>query len=482
MALDLDRTGGPLALWSQLLDRLAQGGLDRTESARTLAALALVRGLIAPKAREASARAIAERNRSPALAVFLAGDIPAVASAYFTSARLPTDQWLTIMADLGPVARNSLRRRDDLDAPVVSALAALGPSDTALPDLRVEGVKEERDDLPRTAGTPIAELVQRIERYRDRRARDHKAEQISAFARAEAGRPFVADANGLVRGLTGTDRSRFVGLMLDELATADTSGVDAGVVRSFERRDPIVGGRLQLVGKDGSYDIWSIAADPIFDELSGRFTGYRGFLAPLAGSQSPLEAPPSVATTVREMMHELRSPLNAIQGFAQMIEGQFLGPVSAGYRNIAARILADADNLRGAFEDLDDAARAATQPPPAITGVENLAEHARRIFALQPTGDGPSPVRADAPTLESLLERVQQFLAPAGEPLAAKVTTRGDVVSLCVSSHDNAATKAVTRFGRDFTQALVAVQGRLAGGDAQLGDREAIVNFSRVEE
>ncbi|NJS15812.1 MAG: histidine kinase, partial [Sphingopyxis sp.] len=57
------------------------------------------------------------------------------------------------------------------------------------------------------------------------------------------------------------------------------------------------------------------------------------------------------------MVHELRSPLNAISGFAQLIEGQFFGPVSNRYRDLARNIIADANFLSGAFEDIDLAAR-----------------------------------------------------------------------------------------------------------------------------
>jgi hypothetical protein len=60
---------------------------------------------------------------------------------------------------------------------------------------------------------------------------------------------------------------------------------------------------------------------------------------------------------MRQMVHELRSPLNAINGFAQLIDGQYFGPVAARYRQLAQSIMADACMLGLAFDDLDVAAR-----------------------------------------------------------------------------------------------------------------------------
>jgi signal transduction histidine kinase len=60
---------------------------------------------------------------------------------------------------------------------------------------------------------------------------------------------------------------------------------------------------------------------------------------------------------MRQMVHELRSPLNAINGFAELIEGQFFGPVAHHYRALARSIVGDAAQLAGTFDDFDVAAR-----------------------------------------------------------------------------------------------------------------------------
>src|SRR3546814_10815205 len=63
------------------------------------------------------------------------------------------------------------------------------------------------------------------------------------------------------------------------------------------------------------------------------------------------------------MTHELRTPLNAIVGFAEMIDRQMLGPAAQGYRDRAQDIVADAQRLLAAIDDMDAAARGANGAP-----------------------------------------------------------------------------------------------------------------------
>ena len=61
--------------------------------------------------------------------------------------------------------------------------------------------------------------------------------------------------------------------------------------------------------------------------------------------------------SIRQLIHELRSPLNAISGFAQIISGQMFGPVSGAYRKMADSIIADAGAVQDIIDDLEVAAR-----------------------------------------------------------------------------------------------------------------------------
>ena len=61
--------------------------------------------------------------------------------------------------------------------------------------------------------------------------------------------------------------------------------------------------------------------------------------------------------SLRELVHEIKTPLNAIIGFAEIIEGQYLGPADRGYRDRAAEIVRQARLLLNAIDDLDFAAK-----------------------------------------------------------------------------------------------------------------------------
>jgi signal transduction histidine kinase len=74
--------------------------------------------------------------------------------------------------------------------------------------------------------------------------------------------------------------------------------------------------------------------------------------------------PPAMADAdaLRETIHEIKTPLNAIIGFAEIIDGQYLGPAHRSYRHRAAEIVTQARMLLAAIEDLDFAARLQAQP------------------------------------------------------------------------------------------------------------------------
>ncbi|WP_423143062.1 histidine kinase dimerization/phospho-acceptor domain-containing protein [Parablastomonas sp. CN1-191] len=56
---------------------------------------------------------------------------------------------------------------------------------------------------------------------------------------------------------------------------------------------------------------------------------------------------------MRQLLHELRTPVNAIQGFAEIIQQQLFGPTPHEYRALAAAIAVDAARMLAAFEELD---------------------------------------------------------------------------------------------------------------------------------
>ena len=99
---------------------------------------------------------------------------------------------------------------------------------------------------------------------------------------------------------------------------------------------------------------WRLSGVPFFD--GGRFLGYRG-VALKAPSASSLLGAGSSGDSLADVAHEVRSPLNAIMGFAQMIQAETLGPAPEEHRRHAGTIIENATRLLDALDDLIDAAR-----------------------------------------------------------------------------------------------------------------------------
>ena len=209
---------------------------------------------------------------------------------------------------------------------------------------------------------------------------------------------------------------------------------------AFRRQAPFRG--VELVIADVS---WSVAGVPFFDRPSGRFLGYRGTAARLArglfGGASGDE--------FAQVAHEVRSPLNAIMGFAQIIESETLGPTPEVYRRRAGAILDNAQRLLGALDDLTDAARldrgqwpVAFEAVDAAALVRRIAERHRTLAATRGVAVAATappdlpPVRADARSLDRALRRlVAAALAVAtdGETLLIGVQRAGADLCLFVT-------------------------------------------------
>src|SRR5438270_5552183 len=106
---------------------------------------------------------------------------------------------------------------------------------------------------------------------------------------------------------------------------------------------------------------WKISGIPAFEPTDGRFAGYRGVA--LRETPTPAAAGEGAADfladpdSLRELVHEIKTPLTAIIGFAEIIEGQYLGPADHRYRLRAGEIVAQARLLLRGIDDLDFAAK-----------------------------------------------------------------------------------------------------------------------------
>lgn len=309
-----------------------------------------------------------------------------------------------------------------------SDFASFASIAASLPAVR-EALRQQPAPEPTPTGAfPIAEVVARIDAFQRQREAAPPPPR-----RAPDRFQFETDRQGVICWIDGAERGALIGVSLDHGAgpAAAVDGVASGAFRRRARFDDarlVIGGRGELAGA------WRISGVPLFDRESGRFTGYRGTARrPRADEQAEPAGP--TMESLRQLVHELRTPTNAIAGFAEMIEGEMIGPVPAPYKGYAATIVEQSRALLGAIEDLDTAARIEAQALELRAGEVALAPLVTRLLAdLAPlarlrgaeTAAQMPPalaVRADDRALERLLGRLLAVLISAagrGETVRAR--------------------------------------------------------------
>jgi len=304
----------------------------------------------------------------------------------------------------------------------------LGPQHEPEVAARDAGGDEEED-----GSFAISDVVARIDAFWKNREEGGDAGPRIAPVPAEHFR-FETDAKGVVRWVDGVSRAPVVGLSLDLQApatgTGDGSRVDGVAAGAFRRRAGFANARMAIDGESDASGDWLISAIPVFDPANGRFTGYRGTARrPRADERAePVRAPVNpTADSLRQLVHELRTPTNAIAGFAEMIETQMLGPVSDPYRDRANTIRAQARELLGAIDDLDLAARIDSAALALVPGrvtlrpvLSGIADDLAQLSALRgsalslPIDD--LAVTGDRRAVERLLARLMATLVSASGP------------------------------------------------------------------
>jgi signal transduction histidine kinase len=282
----------------------------------------------------------------------------------------------------------------------------------------------------------IAELVARIDAYqrqRDEAPIDPPEIQPELFefdqAHARSFR-FETDATGVVRWIEGAARAPLIGLSLDIAAPRGGSRVDGVAAGAFRRRAGFANARLVVDGNSDAAGHWRITGIPVFDRETGRFTGYRGTArrprpdesaAPVRDGRNP------ASDALRQLVHELRTPTNAIAGFAEMIESQMLGPVPQAYRAHAAAIRSQAGDLLIAIDDIDMAARIESnaldlRAADVLVGplLERIAGDLKPLAQLRGTNldlytsDADLMIDGDDRAVERLIARLMATLVASG--------------------------------------------------------------------
>lgn len=356
-----------ITAWRQLTDILAQRGnqLSDDDIRRSLHALAVLRPRVPESVRRDCARAVARHGRFAPLVALYANDVPAVSATMLRDARLAEADWLALLPATSAMARSVLAGRSDLPRGVYRALASLGCASVALP--QPEAVVQE-EPAPSTDAAPvpatateshpsqISELVRRIDKYQSTRAQPAQSRAPRAAFLFETG------PDGVVHWVEGVTRGAVIGLSIAEAAYGGEPGTDGVAAGAFRQRAEIINARMLLEGAPAEAGEWRFSALPWFDPATGQFRGYRASARRPHRNEIPYGRPTAEDSgdSIRQLIHELRSPLNAISGFAQIISGQMFGPVSHGYRGMAETIVADAASVQSIIDDLETAARSSS--------------------------------------------------------------------------------------------------------------------------
>ena len=517
----------------QLLDLLGTSPAEARGAQLDVAydRLAEMSGTIAAPERAALIRDLALRLRSPRLVAALSSGEPQVAATTLQRAQLSREQWLDLIPALPPAARPALRQRSDLPLEVKHLLVRLGINDRGLPAAAVSepiAAVQPTSALDATlsanddgAVIPIASverddgigaIVRRIEAYRRAKqvvenqtgsdsprlplGEDHVLSVPDTVGAAD----FASDAQLRIAWCDAGIAPMLIGMQLNRTPEID---------QLLRQRQPLSAQRLELLGAPAISGLWQIDAAPWFDPLSGQFVGYRGRLRRPASAAERVSANPAVTDSaedrIRQMLHELRTPVNAIQGFAEVIQQQLFGPAPHEYRALAAGIAGDAARMLSAFEELERLARLESGAMELDSGetdlvrltaatVAQLSAHTTSRgsgFALK-LDEAPLPVGLARLELERIVWRLLATLAGTsapGEQLKLRLRAKDGTARLdltlpaaLAAREDDALYEtgagavpqvlAAGVFGVGFALRLARAEARAAGGDLQRkGDR-----------
>ena len=344
--------------WRQLVDLVARAGPEGA-SAVVAQALDTIRAdapSIDENLRAAAARAVAGRPLPFGLLEYLVSDRLSVSAPVLAAATLATAQWREWLKLADEETRQFIEALHSEVASAVPAQAPL-PEETA----PAEEVQTAKPRAERARGPSLSDVVARIERRRRSREAQRTAASVAVPAEAPTMFRWECGPSGEIAWVDGAPRGALIGRSIARIQDTDTDRLDEDVVRAFARRAPFRDADMKVSGEGLVAGAWKISGLPAFDPTDGRFSGYRG-IAQRESAPPPVkrEAAPDMLAdpdSLRELVHEIKTPLNAIIGFAEIIQGQYLGPADRRYRERAGEIVAQAHLLLRAIDDLDFTAK-----------------------------------------------------------------------------------------------------------------------------
>lgn len=492
------------------------------------------------------------RFRNPELAAHLANFEPDVASAALSRAQLTSEDWSALIPRLPVRARGFMRLRRDLPVDVSILLERLGVHDRGLPmpQLPSEQMPEAAsvtlaatlpdtvtrtpppapDTAPTSPFDPASEgrseisaLVERIAQFKRTREATHDidgSEPRLPLGEEQPRQPrliqafgFAADAGGRIEWADGEAAAMVIGTRLVAPQQLGSSAGRSPLEHAFARRQPIVSALMELSGADAIAGKWTLDAQPRFTD-DGNFAGYFGrFRRPVvAGSAAPSAAARD-ADRIRQLLHELRTPVTAVQGYAEVIQQQLFGGAPHEYRALAAAIAGDAARILAGFEELDRLARLETGALEIDSGETDLGDLVRRTcrqldHVLQPRMAGialddgvvPHIAALDSDQAEALLWRLLATLGggcSAGEMLEASLSAHGGLVRLTCDlpvqllNEDDIFTAEARPigtainaglFGAGFALRLARAEARAAGGDLARDGETIVLTLPQIRQ
>lgn len=386
--------------WRQLVEIVARAGPDSDPELvkRAIAEIRAHSTAVDERVRVAAALAVAPHSLPVELVATFSADRLAVAAPVLASARLTASEWKRVSAAASDECR-------DFIASMHSEPRSREPPPPA----------GQRGD-PGAPVPSISDVVARIERLRQAREGESPSPPMEVRP-AESPRLFRWECNesGEIDWVEGAPRGALVGQSIAH--SGIEGGVDRSVERAFAARAPFHDGLLELAGGSAIGGSWKISGVPAFERASGRFAGYRGVAERSGQTEAePAGPPPADPDSLRELAHEIKTPLNAIIGFAEIIMGEYLGPAGSRYRERAGDIVAQARLLLTAVEDLDLAAKLRWQDGSSSAELsdclarswDEIERHARSrgVTIAVAGGDEPARCAIDALLVQRLAERL----------------------------------------------------------------------------
>ena len=236
--------------------------------------------------------------------------------------------------------------------------------------------------------------------------RDPKSNQLGSFV-------FGTDTDGKINWAEPAIAPMISGTDISQIAEPSGS-----LARALKSRQPIRSEPVELAGAVMIEGAWIIDAAPRFGRRNGRFSGYVGRFrrAAEASNQDKIIAE---AEKLRQLLHELRTPVTAIQGFAEVIQQQLFGATPHEYRALAATVASDAARMLAGFDEIDRLVKLESHALQLDDGISDFADIAKRQIAQLQSVLTPRMARLEAEwPSEDMPQQMPQAI-PAGQiPLA----------------------------------------------------------------